>query len=210
MKGSDARYVCLNHLLPGLPEAGDPCWEKAAPAELLEVESGKHPFLHTEFRLLRDDSAQAFYLKITAEDDEVRSTYRMHDETLYRQDVFELFLADGGTLRQYREIEVSPFDVTFTGTINFKSEAQRVLNMDWDIPGFVTRTRFFRQDNLTVSVWKLPYAAFEQMPVPGSAWRFNVFRVDHSRRGEELQAWQTTGARNFHVPERFGWLDFIA
>ena len=210
MKESQARYACLNLMLPELPEAGDSCWEKASPIELCDVQSGRRPFLHTEFRLLRDDSAQAFYLKITAEDDEIRSTFRMHDETLYKQDVFELFLADGGTLRQYKEIEVSPFDVSFTGTITFRSETQRQLNMDWDIPGFITKTRFSRQENQTLSLWKLPYAAFDQKPTPGNAWRFNVFRVDHSRRGEELQAWQMTGARNFHVPERFGWLDFIA
>lgn len=207
---TEARYACLNLPLPSFPRADDPAWDKAAPAELLEVESGRRPFLHTEFRLLRDDAAQAFFLRFLAEDDEINSTYRLHDETLYTQDVFELFLADRGGLDHYKEIEVSPYDLTFTGTIDYTEDGRRVLNMDWGIPGFETKTRFDRAVHQTASVWKLPYAAFAGAPQPRSAWRFNVFRVDHSVRGQELQAWQPTGARNFHVPDRFGWLDFPA
>lgn len=203
------RYPCINLNLPGLPGAADPAWDSAPPMELSEVESGRRPFLGTEFRLLRDDAARAFYLRIIAEDDLLVSTYRLDDETLYTQDVFELFIADSGTLAHYKEIEVSPYDVRFTGTINWLEDGRRLLDMGWDIPGFQTITRFQAQQHQTVSLWKLPYDGFARAPVPLESWRFNVFRVDHSARGEELQAWQATGARNFHVPERFGWLDFI-
>lgn len=209
MKGTEARYACCNHALKGFPSFEDPVWNKAPKGELLEVKSGKRPFLHTEFQLIRDDAAQAFYMKITAEDDELHSTYRLQDETLYTQDVFELFISETGSLKRYREIEVSPFDVTFTGTITFLEDGSRHLDMDWDLPGFVTVTRHFRKEHRTLAIWKMPYAAFDNPPKPGQPWRFNVFRVDHSRRGEELQAWQHTGARNFHIPERFAWLDFI-
>ena len=101
------------------------------------------------------------------------------------------------------------FDVTFTGTIHFDEDGTRHLNMDWELPGFMTKTHCNEAAHQTISIWKMPYAAFSAEPKPGTPWRFNVFRVDHSRRGEELQAWQHTGARNFHVPERFAWLDFI-
>ena len=56
----------------------------------------------------------------------------------------------------------------------------------------------------------LPYAAFDRPPAPGTSWRFNVYRIDHSRRGIELMAWQATGEPNFHVPARFAFLDFMA
>ncbi len=207
---NEARYACISLPLPSFLRADDPVWDKAPAAELLEVESGGRPFLHTEFRLLRDDDAGALFIRFLGEDDEIRSTYRLHDETLYTQDVFELFLADRGGLTHYKELEVSPYDLTFTGTIDYLKDGRRLLNMDWDIQGFETRTRFTRAAHQTVSVWKLPYAAFDSVPQPGTSWRFNVFRVDHSARGEELQAWRHTGARNFHVPERFGWLDFTA
>lgn len=208
MKATETRYACRNLRLAGFPSFDDPVWDQVSTGELAEVESGKRPFLHTEFQLFRDDAAAAFYLKITAEDDEVHSTYRLQDETLYTQDVFEIFISDTGRLDRYREIEVSPFDVTFTGDIVFQKDGARVLDMDWELPGFVTVTRHVRKEHRTLSIWRLPYAGFAAPPEPGKPWRFNVFRVDHSRRGEELQAWQPTGARNFHVPERFAWLDF--
>lgn len=204
------RYACHNLSLPSFPQPQDPCWETAPVAALQEVESGQRPFLYTELRLLRDDAQGALFVRFVGEDDGIRSTYRLHDETLYTQDVFELFLADSDGLDHYKEIQVSPWDLTFTGTIDYPGDGRRLLDMRWDIPGMRTRTRYNREAHQTVSIWKLPYAAFAKAPAPGGSWRFNAFRIDHSARGEELQAWQHTGARNFHVPERFGWLDFTA
>lgn len=209
MKPDTERYVCRNVSTGGFPGAFDPCWEQAPIAELKDVQTGKRPFLSTEFRLLRDDAAGVLFLRFMAEDDEIRSTFRLDDETLYKQDVFELFLADSDSLERYREIEVSPYDVTFTALVT-RQDGRSSLNMDWEIPGLQTRTRFDKASHQTVSVWALPYDAFSQAPVPGKPWRINVFRVDHSVRGEELQAWQHTGERNFHAPERFGWLDFTS
>ena len=204
----DHCYICINTLVPPMPDAGDPLWDKAPKAELHEVVSGRTPFLATEFRLLRDDSQGALFLRFLAEDDEVRSTFRLDDECLYRQDVFELFIADGENEREYWEIEVSPYDLHFTGTVLYEGPGQLKLDMDRDIPGFMTRTVFHRENYLTGSVWRIPYAAFHHPPRAGAEWRANLFRIDHSRRGEELQAWQATGEANFHVPERFGRICF--
>ncbi len=202
------RYLCVDVSAPHMPDAADPIWETAKKGELLEVVSGRQPFLATEFRLVRDDSQEAFFLRFLAEDDEVHSTYRMHEETLYRQDVFELFIAEGESLSRYREIEVSPCDLHFTGDVDYRGPGDLKLDMDWDIPGFLTRTRHHREEYRTSSVWRLPYAAFSAKPKSGKSWRMNAFRIDHSRRGTELQAWQATGEKNFHVPDRFGFLQF--
>lgn len=209
MNEAPARYPCSNVSLAGLPGFGDACWESAPAASLVDVVGGKRPFLNTEFRILRDDAQGALFVYFSGEDDAVLSTYRLHNETLYTQDVFELFIADTRSLNTYREIEVSPFDIRFTGTITWQEDGRRVLDMDWAVPGFLTRTAYRAQEHTISAVWMLPYAAFQTPPTPGSSWRFNAFRVDHSARGEELQAWQATGARNFHVPSRFGYLDFL-
>lgn len=202
------QYVCPNLSLPFLPLWDDPAWQQATEASLLDVESGKQPFLATSFRILRDDDQQALFVCFVGEDDQVVSTFRMHQETLYRQDVFELFIADGKDLLHYKEIEVSPYDRHFTGTIEYQTDSQRVLNLDWNMPGFVTQTHFDKSALKTTSLWRLPYGAFATKPIPGHSWRFNAFRVDHSKRGESLQAWQPTGQRNFHVPKCFGQLIF--
>lgn len=204
-----ARYACHQAVFSGFPAFDDKAWELALDGELKDVESGERPFLHTAFRFLRDDKARLLYLRFLAEDDGILSTYRWHDEPLYTQDVFELFVSENGKLDAYKEIEVSPYDVRFTGTISYSKEGERSLNMDWDLNGFVTRTSFDQKKNRSTSVWAMPYDAFLKAPSPGTSWRFNVFRVDHSIRGESLQAWQHTGERNFHVPKRFAYLDFV-
>ncbi|MDI9521162.1 MAG: carbohydrate-binding family 9-like protein [Bacillota bacterium] len=205
---SPERYSCYNVTLDSVPGAEDACWDQAPSAELKHVVTGKRPFLSTEFRVIRDDAAQALYVRILAEDDAVNSTYRLHDEPIYTQDVFEMFVSDAESLDFYREIEVSPYDVTFCGNITFRSVSDFTLDMDWDTPGFVTKTRYNKQAHRTVSLWVLPYAIFKNPPKAGSAWPVNFFRIDHSVRGEELQAWQPTGEPRFHRPQFFGLLDF--
>ena len=208
MPVSPERYSCYDVSLTGFPEASDAAWDKAAPAELKQVVSGKRPFLNTEFRMLRDDKAQALYVRILAEDDAIHATYRLHDEPIYTQDVFEMFISDAKTLDFYREIEVSPYDVTFCGNISFRSNEDFSLDMDWDTPGFKTRTRFDKENHQTTSVWLMPYSMFKRAPKKGEAWPINFYRIDHSVRGEELQAWQPTGEPRFHRPAFFGLLEF--
>jgi hypothetical protein len=201
-------YTCQNLSLPAFPEASDPCWERAPRSILSDTVSGKTPFLLTEFRLLRSDTAQAFFLRFLAEDDIVQSTFRLHEECLYRQDVLEVFITEGGDMQRYKEIEVSPYDLHFTASVDYLSPNNFRLDMDWDIPCFITKTRYSKRESQTVSLWRIPYGAFSRSPQAGASWRFNAFRIDHSARGVDLQAWQTTGVPNFHIPERFGFLDF--
>ena len=204
------RYTCNNVSLPDFPEADNPCWDKEPRGLLSDTVTGNTPFLLTEFRLLRSDTAGALFLRFKAEDDTVRSTFRLHEDCLYRQDVLEVFINEGDDMRRYREIEVSPYDMHFTAAVANLSPDDLKLDMDWDIPGFKTKTRFSKRENQTVSIWRIPYAAFTCSPKAGASWRFNAFRIDHSIRGVDLQAWQATGIANFHIPERFGYLDFEA
>ena len=133
------RYTCNNVSLPDFPEADNPCWDKVPRGLLSDTVTGNTPFLLTEFRLLRSDTAGAFILRFKAEDDAVRSTFRLHEDCLYRQDVLEVFINEGDDMRRYREIEVSPYDMHFTAAVANLSPDDLKLDMDWDIPGFETK-----------------------------------------------------------------------
>lgn len=204
----DKRYACRNVRLAGMPKADDPVWEQAPAASFLETGTGASPFLATEMRLLRDDDAQRLYVRFLGEDDEVLSRFRLHDAPIYREDVLELFIADTNDLARYKELECSPYDVHFDGTIEILADGGRALDMDYDIPGWVSRSHM--EGSRLTSVWALPYAAFDVPPASGVSWRFNAFRVDHhSARGASFQAWQPTMSSTFHVPQAFGRLDFV-
>lgn len=202
------RYPCPNAATNGVPKANDPIWDKAPAAPLVENQTGTTPFLATELRLIRDDQAKMLYVRFSGEDDEVHSTYRLHDAPVYRGDVMELFIADTNDLAHYKELEVTPYDVHFDGVIRFAPDGTRDLNMDYDIAGWKTHTAL--GGNRLVSVWALPYGAFDVPPATGVSWRFNAFRIDHhSSRGMSLMAWQPTMQPTFHVPDVFGFLDFV-
>lgn len=202
------RYPCLNLDCSTMPAMDSDIWKDVPLVSLVDVVSGQLPELETSFQLFRDDKAGFFYLRFFGQDDELHSSFTMHDAPIYRQDVVELFVADASTLSTYREMQVSPYDIHFDGIIEYDGEGKRSLNMSWDIEGWKSRSRFDADARQMSSVWALPYSAFTQPPRAGESWRFNAFRIDHSGRGISHQAWQKTGAVNFHVPDCFGYLDF--
>ncbi len=199
-----ARYPCFPVSLSLAPEFEDEAWDKAPHAALCDVVTGQSPLLSTSFQWLRDDGQGRFYIRFEGVAAQRHSTFRLHDEPLWKQDVFELFLCDEGRLDAYKEMQSSPWDVRFDGRIHYDEKGKRHLDMSWDALEWTTHTRFDKDSEKLISIWTLPYGALENKPKSGSSWRFGVFRI----AGEELQAWQMTGASNFHVPERFGYLDF--
>lgn len=202
------RYSCVNISVDDMPRGDDAVWDAAPPVHLSDTQTGETPFLLTELRIMRCDTQEKLLVRFSGEDDEVLSIFRLHDAPLYRQDVFELFIADTDDLYAYKELESSPYDIHFDGTIIYREPGKVLLNLDWDIKGWQSKTVL--GSNRTTAVWSLPYSAFATRPKAGSSWRFNAFRVDHhSTRGISLQAWQPTLQPTFHVPDRFGYLDFV-
>lgn len=207
---SNKEYPCKHIPAPRLPGWRDACWEKAPQRFLADTVTGETPFLSTELRLFRDDGQEALFARFLGEDDEVLSTFRMHDECLYRQDVFELFIASGDSRTRYLEIEVSPYDLHFVADVVYQ-KGRFAIDLDREIAGFETRASLMRPGLKTASVWRIPYDAFKTKPKAGARFLFNAFRIDHhSTRGRSLQALSATGEANFHVPEAFIPLSFPA
>lgn len=193
----------------GFPRADHPVWKEADSCSLVDVVTGEKPFLGTQFSVFRCDREQRIYFLFQGEDDRIQSSFRWRDETLYREDVFEVFIADNNDVSHYIELEASPHSVLFDGFISYDEEGNCHLDMSFDITEWRVETRYVEKKNHITSVWSLPYAAFSTPPEAGKSWRINAFRIDHSERGESLQAWQKTGEANFHVPDAFGYLEFV-
>lgn len=196
-------YQCRHISAPQMPGWQNTCWEKAPQCFLADTVTGGTPFLSTEVRLFRDDGQQALFARFLGEDDEVQATYRLHNECLYRQDVFEIFIGQTENPREYLEIEVSPYDLHFVASVINDGKGIQ-LDLGHDIPGFETRTCLMRQDLKTASVWRIPYGIFGKPPFAGGCFYFNAYRIDHhGMRGRSLQALSATGKPDFHVPRAF-------
>lgn len=194
-------YLCKNIPTSHMPGWQDACWQEAPQRFLADTVTGETPFLNTELRIFRDDGQEGLFVRFVGEDDEVISTFRLHDECLYKQDVFELFIAEDSPER-YLELEASPYDLHFVGDVRHGPEGVR-LDMGRELPGFQTRTWLLREALKTASVWRIPYSAFAKKPGEGGRYWFNAFRIDHSVRGRSLQALSPTAEANFHVPSAF-------
>lgn len=201
------RYSCLNLKSPEMPAPDHMIWRDVPEVPLVDVVTGQRPSLATSFQMFRDLDRACFFVRFSGEDDGIRSHFTMHDEPLYLEDVVELFIADENRLDRYKELEVSPWDRRFSGKIRYLDGACH-LDMSWQAEGWRTRSRFDREKHRMESVWMLPFGVFADPPPLTGSWRFNAFRIDHSEKGRALLAWQHTGEANFHVPDRFGYLDF--
>lgn len=202
------RIECKNIALKLQPDFFDSAWDDSSTVELLDNISAEKPRLKTKVSIFRDDEQKRLFLRFVSDDDEIISNYRRNNETIYNQDVMEFFVSEDGNLKKYKEFELSPYDIHFGGTISFAEHARR-LEMNIDMYNFSSKTKFFKEKKLLCSVWSLPYSIFSIEPKKGVSFRINLFRIDMENGKQNLQAWQATGVNNFHVPEKFGFLDFV-
>ena len=180
---------------------------------------GASPRQPTHLRLLWDD--RHLYAAFRVTDDDIRATHTRRDAPLWREEVVELFLDPWGARGIYVEIEVSPANVVFDAMIvNRARDGELARDLDalrgWRCHGLRTAARVHGVLNggPVSRGWDVEIAIpMRQLvpqppPAPGVEWRFNAYRVDRSERGDELQAFSPIGRADFHVPGRFGLLEF--
>ena len=203
-----AHYLCRNSSLNCIPNEDASVWDLAEKVSLIDVVSGEKPQQNTFFQIIRDDSQAQLFIRFQRETEEICSNFKLHDEPLWKQDVFELFLCDENRLNTYKELQSSPWDVLFDGIISYDNEGKRHLNISWEAQGWKSYSTFNKSEKKLISVWLLPYESLSNCPKPGLSWRFGVFAVGQNSNGQALLSWQKVGIPNFHVPELFGYLDF--
>jgi hypothetical protein len=140
------------------------------------------------------------------------------DDTIWKEEVVELFLDPGATVREYMELEISPANVVVDLWV--APEAKK-YDKGWDIAGLETQVVPRADASGKVAGWTgtafVPWSALREKspratalpPKPGDRWRFNVYRIERPRGPQEpekdvvLLPWAPTGARGFHVPKAF-------
>ncbi|MEA2162505.1 MAG: hypothetical protein QOK37_632 [Thermoanaerobaculia bacterium] len=176
---------------------------------LLRAGDGSTPRQATSAAAYYDD--EFLTVVFHAEDDEVVASFREHDEPLWQEDVFEIFIAPDG-LTPYFEIEVNPLGTTFDVRIDSPDGIRSTMKTDlaWTCEGLFAALR--RDDAREArAVIRLPFSALGRAPVAGNEWRANFFRIDRSvTHGDEFSAWRPTMKTppDFHVTAAFGILRF--
>jgi len=178
-------------------------WSKAAWTDYfvdIEGDAKPAPFQQTRVKMMWDDTY--FYFFAELEETDLWATLTEHDQIIYYDNDFEIFLDPDGDSHQYFEFEVNAFNTVFDlflvktyrshgpnlNSWNFKGlksavQMQGTLNMPED-----------RDTSWTVEV-AIPWASIEnvryqdRMPKVGDYWRVNFSRVHYDLivKGEEYQ-----------------------
>lgn len=172
------------------------------PVKLVDARTGAAPRLATAVRVgLR---AGVLCVRFDGRDGGAVATLTERDAPLWKEDVFEVFLAAEDPPRRYFEFEVNPLGALFDAVVESPGLSRATMRVDasWDCPGFEARVT--RRPDRWSALLRIPLAPLFGATAP-SRLRANFFRID---RGDpdEFTAWSPTLADppDFHVPERFG------
>ena len=185
-------------------------WKSANQSPVFSAAEGGPALVgETRARLLWDDSN--LYVFVSARDDDVASQYRNHDDSLWKEDVIELFIDADRNRRGYVELQVNPnnvhFDAYFPTTRAGKSEKEWNANMTSQVVVHGTANQRGDADTGWDLELAIPLAAVKGTatdmkvrlpPRQGDRWRLNVVHIDKSEK-YAVGSWNQITMGDFHA-----------
>ncbi|HEV7746538.1 MAG TPA: carbohydrate-binding family 9-like protein [Pyrinomonadaceae bacterium] len=195
--------------------AGDfdhPGWDLAHPIQITRKWSGEGAPVsrHAEARIIWTD--KSLFVRFLCRQQEpltVNPNPQLSEKTmrLWDRDVCEIFLApDTNSPERYFEFEASPLGEWIDLAICLNPTGRET---DFAFNSSMTVAARVAGEQLAIGM-KIPWSQSLPQPRKGDSWRVNLFRCVGVGDDRYL-AWQPTFAPepNFHVPEVFGWLEFL-
>ena len=216
-------------------------WQKAQWSSwFVDIEGDKkpEPAYKTRFKMLWDD--EALYIFAELEEPHIWATLTGHDQVVYHDNDFEVFIDPDGDTHQYFEIEVNALGTVFDlfMTKPYRNGSQALiswnagnLQVGVDIDGTINDPSDI--DNKWCVEMAIPFRDVSignsvQAPKEGAFWRINFSRVQwiteiegNSYRkkinpatgkphSEHNWVWSPQGIVDMHYPERWGYAFFSA
>jgi hypothetical protein len=121
---------------------------------------------------------------------------------LWDRDVVEAFIGnDAAATGHYAEFEVAPDNERLDVMVRLPDK-----DLDWD-SHFQSAVRIDQSAKVWTCEVRIPVEALGGAPRVGTKWRLNLYRCD--RANQASLAWRPTLSDTFHVPDRFGTLEFV-
>jgi hypothetical protein len=184
-----------------------PLWRGITPVLLRDTTTAAIPKQNTELRVAWETTELRVLFQCA--DTQPWATLVQRDAPLYNEEVVEVFIDPVGDLESYFEIEVNPLN-TVLDLVLRKNRSGYIKDSVWDCDGLRTEVR--RSSSGWSAELSIPFRALtSEAPHPGTRWRANFYRIDRPPGAEwELSAWSPTREPRFHIPARFGVLEFAA
>jgi hypothetical protein len=214
-------------------------WETAAWSNTFQdIEGDKQPrpALQTRMKMLWNDTC--LYIAAELQDPHIWATLKQHDDIVFRDNDFEVFIDPNNNTHQYYEIEINALNTIFDLFMPkpYRNGSGAMIN--WNQAGLQsavhikgTLNKPADRDSLWTVEMAMPFHSLNfnssaMAPAIGEIWRINFSRVewdteiqdgkyiksrDSSGRPkpERNWVWSPQGVVNMHFPERWGYLQFV-
>lgn len=213
-------------------------WQKAAwTTDFVDIEGAAKPLptFQTRVKMLWNDST--LFIAATMQEPQIWATQTHHDDIIYKDNDFEVFIDPDNNTHQYFEVEVNAINKIFDLYLPKPYRNQGDALISWDVAGLRsgvalngTLNQAQDQDKSWTVEMAIPLRAVRMgfpfnPPAEGTLWRINFSRVEWDTRpdgrravklrdasGKELPehnwVWSPQGVINMHYPERWGYLQF--
>jgi hypothetical protein len=211
-------------------------WKSAKWTEYFsDISTSDKPLQKTRVKMLWDD--QYLYIAAQLQETDLWATLKNHDDIIFKDNDFEVFIDPNDDATNYFEIEINAFGTVMDLFMHKTYKRGGPMDMAWDIRGM--RSAVYCKGSLNDNsdkdkYWSIemaiPYTSLERpgrkhLPKEGDTWRINFSRVqwqlkpegssyikktnsDGSRIPEFNWVWSPQGAIDMHIPERWGYLRF--
>jgi hypothetical protein len=197
----------------------------------IEGDAKPKPTFRTRAKMLWDD--QYFYIAAEMEEPHVWGTLIKHDEVIFADPDFEVFLDPDGDTHEYYEFEMNALNTGWDLFLPKPYKDGGKAQNEWEIPGLKTAVQVRGTLNnpsdkdqgwdVELAIpWKV-LAEFAHRPAPpveGDQWRAGFSRVEWQieikdgkyvkipKTPENNWVWSPQGVIDMHRPESWGYVQF--
>ncbi|MDB5021062.1 MAG: hypothetical protein JWQ28_2189 [Pedobacter sp.] len=238
---STAKSYVLQHTDQQLNMDGklaESAWQKAAwTTDFVDIEGSlkPSPTLRTQVKMLWNDST--LFIAAKLQEPQVWATQTHHDDIIFKDNDFEIFIDPDNNTHQYFEIEVNALNKIFDLFLPKPYRDGGDALVGWNVEGLRsgvhiegTLNKPKDQDKGWTVEMAIPLKSLRMgfpfhVPTEGTLWRINFSRVEWDTKvagnmnvkikdasGKDLPehnwVWSPQGVINMHYPEHWGYLQF--
>ncbi|MXV51871.1 hypothetical protein GS399_12875 [Pedobacter sp. HMF7647] len=213
-------------------------WASAAwTDDFVDIEGSSKPIpaLKTRVKMLWNDST--LFVAAKLDEPDIWAYQKKHDDIIFHDNDFEIFISPQGGSHQYFEIEINALNKIFDLYLPKPYRNGGDALVSWDVKGLQSAVSIdgklndaSGKDRSWTVEMAIPFNSIKMgfsttIPKEGTIWRINFSRVEWDtayKNGKYVKAtdaagktspehnwvWSPQGVINMHYPERWGYIQF--